>query len=187
MNNNIYPSLEEVLQKVTTAIINLYRSDQELLEVDANERSITHKLAEHLQKEFPEWNVDCEYNRRGFDKKKLLDILKPEFPPENTILDDTEARTVYPDIIVHKRTASVNLLVIEVKKDNNHDSTIDIQKLKAFGQDQNYRYRFGLFVRLDSSGCTKVKLFGEGKEMQNEAIRIMELVQEKLRELGYGG
>ncbi len=60
MNNNIYPSFEEVLQKVTTAIINLYRSDQELLEVDANERSITHKLAEHIQKEFPEWNVDCE-------------------------------------------------------------------------------------------------------------------------------
>ncbi len=186
-NKSRIPSVEDIKQSIIRGIIALYKYDGELLKIDANERSITHKLAEHLQKEFPEWNVDCEYNRRGFDKKKLLEILKPEFPSENTILDDTEARTVFPDIIVHKRTTFVNLLVIEVKKDNNHDSTIDIQKLKAFGQDQNYRYRFGLFVRLGSSGCTEVKLFGEGREMQSEAIRIMELVQEKLRELGYGG
>ena len=187
MNDNIYPSLEEVIQRVVRAILSLYRNDRELLQVDANERSITHKLAEHLQKEFQEWHVDCEYNRRGFNKKKLIEIMKPELPTENTILDDTEARTVFPDIIIHKRTTPLNLLVIEVKKDNDYDSTMDIQKLVAFGQDRNYRYRFGLFLRLGSSGCTEIKLFGEGREMQNEAILIMELVQENLGELGYGG
>ena len=187
MNNNIYPSLEDVLQRVTTAIVNLYRYDQELLEVDANERSITHKLAEHLQKEFPEWNVDCEYNRRGFDKKKLLEILNISSPIEINSPDDTEARTVFPDIIVHKRITPINLLVIEVKKDNNDDSTIDIQKLMAFGQDQNYCYRFGLFVRLGISGCKEVRLFREGEEMQHEASQFMGLIQENLRKLGYGG
>ena len=185
VNNNIYPSFEYVLQRVATAIVNLYRYDRELLEVDANERSITHKLAEHLQKEFPEWHVDCEYNRRGFDTKKLLENIS--FPTENNSSDDTEARTVFPDIIVHKRTTPLNLLVIEVKKDNNNDSTIDIQKLMAFGHDQNYCYRFGLFVRLGNSGCKEVRLFEEGTEMQHEASQFMELIQENLREFGYGG
>ena len=58
-------SLEDVKKRVIAAICALYRHDRELLAVDANERSITHKLAEHLQREFPEWHVDCEYNRVG--------------------------------------------------------------------------------------------------------------------------
>ena len=182
MNNLDYPTLEEVFQKVVTAITNLYRFDRELLEVDANERSITHKLAEHLQKEFPEWHVDCEYNRRGVDTKKLLEIIS--YPIEINSPVDTEARTVFPDIIVHKRTTPLNLLVIEVKKDNNNDSTIDIQKLEAFGQDPNYCYRFGLFIRLGSSGCKDVRLLGEGKKTKQKASQFTELINENLRELG---
>ena len=183
MNNLDYPTLEEVFQKVVTAITNLYRFDRELLEVDANERSITHKLAEYLQKEFPEWHVDCEYNRRGFDTKKLLENIS--FPTENNSSDDTEARTVFPDIIVHKRTTPLNLLVIEVKKDNNNDSTIDIQKLEAFGRDQNYCYRFGLFIRLGSSGCKDLKFFEEGKKTKQKDSQFMKLIINKnLQELG---
>ena len=59
------PPPEDVKRRVIAAICALYRHDRELLDVDANERSITHKLAEHLQREFPEWHVDCEYNRVG--------------------------------------------------------------------------------------------------------------------------
>lgn len=70
--NPIEPSLGEVKQKVITAIRTLYCQDSQLLEVDASERSLTHKLAEHLQHEFPNWHVDCEYNRRGADIKRLV-------------------------------------------------------------------------------------------------------------------
>lgn len=48
--------------------------DSYLLQNDLNERTITHKLAEHYQKLFPRWNVDCEYNRNlGSEKKILID------------------------------------------------------------------------------------------------------------------
>ena len=57
------PPPEDVKRRVIAAICALYRHDRELLDVDANERSITHKLAEHLQRKFPGWHVDCEYNR----------------------------------------------------------------------------------------------------------------------------
>lgn len=38
-------------------------NDNYLLSNDVNERSITHKLAEHFTVFFQSWNVDCEYNK----------------------------------------------------------------------------------------------------------------------------
>ncbi|HQK46046.1 MAG TPA: hypothetical protein PLP52_03750, partial [Syntrophorhabdaceae bacterium] len=57
------PSSKDIKKRIIDAIVALYRYDHELIDKNANERSITHKLAEHLQKEFPYWHVDCEYNR----------------------------------------------------------------------------------------------------------------------------
>ncbi len=41
----------------------LVEHDRDLLLLDANERTITGRLGVYLQELFPEWNVDCEYNR----------------------------------------------------------------------------------------------------------------------------
>jgi hypothetical protein len=93
-----FPPMKDVRECVINAICGLYRHDPELLDVNANERSITHKLAEHLQREFPNWHVDCEYNRLGSDTKRLQirSIGEPN-------VEDTEAKTVFPDIIVHHK------------------------------------------------------------------------------------
>jgi len=48
MNEWTEMSLEDVKKRVIAAICALYRHDRELLAVDANERSITHKLAEQI-------------------------------------------------------------------------------------------------------------------------------------------
>jgi len=176
---NIYPSLEDVRHRILNAIVNLYRYDKELLEVNANERSITHKLAEHLQREFPQWNVDCEYNRLGRDVKKLnlnFGSIQP---------DDLEAKTVFPDIIVHHRGTQENLLAIEVKKAHAETNTNDREKLLAFAQDERYRYQFGLFLRLGPTGCTEIQFYVEGKDEQEEGELFRQLVQRHLEELGY--
>lgn len=39
-----------------------YEKERYLLENNANERSLTHKLAEYLNLEFQDFDVDCEYN-----------------------------------------------------------------------------------------------------------------------------
>ena len=52
-------------QNLEIALSELIERDSFLFEADANERSITHKLAEYLQAQFQDWNVDCEYNRNG--------------------------------------------------------------------------------------------------------------------------
>ena len=62
---------DEVRDRLYAAYHALLRHDRALLELDANERSLTHKLAEYLQGEFPDWDVDCEYNRDGDTPKRL--------------------------------------------------------------------------------------------------------------------
>jgi hypothetical protein len=49
-----------ILQQVVPALAEFFKREADLLEVNVNERSLTHKLAEHLQLRFLEWNVDCK-------------------------------------------------------------------------------------------------------------------------------
>jgi len=57
------------IQKILNGLDLLIARDNYLLSVDANERSITHKLGEYYQQLFLEWNVDCEYNKNLLDPK----------------------------------------------------------------------------------------------------------------------
>ncbi|MHB1758467.1 MAG: hypothetical protein ACYCT9_13360 [Leptospirillum sp.] len=130
--------IERVVKKATDSLL---ADDGDLLRNDVNERSITHRLACYLQELFPEWNVDCEYNRLNIDTKKLLTYKK------NVKSDDTEGTTVFPDIIVHKRGSGKNLLVIEVKKTTNaKKDTCDLEKLDKFKGELGYKH--ALFLRL---------------------------------------
>ena len=125
-------------QRLLLALNRLIENDHQLLSYQVNERSMTHKLAEHLQALFPDWNVDCEYNRKRHEDTKTLDLRV-----ENTNTDDTEAKTVYPDIIVHRRGSrgrDANLLVLEIKKSNNLTGRDhDMQKLLAFVKQLDYQ------------------------------------------------
>jgi hypothetical protein len=127
----------------------LLEHDSYLLTCDLNERSVTHKFAEHLQREFPDWNVDCEYNRDHYDPKRL------KLPSRHDISsDDLDAKTVFPDIIIHRRGTDENVVVIEVKKSTNPESDDwDIRKLAAFRNQLGYRV--ALFFRF-RTGTTDV-------------------------------
>ena len=64
-------AIVEVLARVRRAAARLENDDRLLFELDANERTLTHRLALYLDSEFAGWNVDCEYNRRRHDPKVL--------------------------------------------------------------------------------------------------------------------
>jgi DUF4097 and DUF4098 domain-containing protein YvlB len=133
-------SLPIIKDKVRNAIISLIRNDSFLLSADTNERTITHKFAEYLQREFPAWHVDCEYNRHGAEIKRI------EAPDDKPEYDDIEGKTVFPDIIVHLRNTDENLLIVEAKKSTSRvGKDFDERKLKVFTLPP-YDYKFGLFV-----------------------------------------
>ena len=72
---------------------------------------------------FDDWNVDCEYNRQQANTKQLefLKVVRKILKDEKVRLkpDDTTSKSVFPDIIVHRRNTDENLLVIEMKKTTN--------------------------------------------------------------------
>ncbi len=145
MSEPLIPTTAEIIQKVQSAKAKFLQWDSDLLEINVNERTMTHKLAEYLQQEFVGWNVDCEYNRNINDEKWL-----PQ-PPEGTVgrefWQDSDAKTVFPDIIVHQRRTNTNILVIEAKKSSNRDrGAWDETKLRAF-KNPPYNYLASLFVK----------------------------------------
>lgn len=156
----------EVKQAVASCLHILYQSDRALFVNDVSERAITHKLAEYLQTQFKDFNVDCEYNRNsgnGLQNPKRLRLLADEKTRikmkalgQSTNAEEEDeihlSVSTYPDIIVHHRLSNDhNLLVIEVKKRNSPVSRdYDYRKIEAFtDQSSNpYKYKFGVFILL---------------------------------------
>src|SRR5437016_1139810 len=133
-----HSQVEQILEDTKRRFL---AADEYLLAADVNERSLTHKFAEHLQSLVgKEWSVDCEYNRYGDDAKKIDEIKGIVGLQVST--DETKSRTVYPDIIVHKRgPQGPNLLVIEAKKDaSDYDREADWRKLERLRG--KYQYSF---------------------------------------------
>ncbi len=96
-------------------------------------------------------NMDTEF----ITKKLNLDI-------ENLQSDDTTAKTVYPDIIIHHRGTENNLLVIEIKKIiNKSTKDFDLKKLKAFRK-KPLQYKFGLYIEFGTNGVVEKQCF-DGK------------------------
>jgi hypothetical protein len=97
----------------------------------------------YLQSELPAYHIDCEYNRDGIDPKRIRHLaLYPD-------AEDTNARTVYPDIIAHRRGTRDNFLVIEIKKSSNTEPReTDLAKLRGYRATLGYQH--ALFVELSS-------------------------------------
>jgi len=132
-------------EAVAHALSELLVDDHDLLSIDANERSITFRFAMYLQLRVPDWTVDCEYNRDGIEPKRLGHL---ELYPDS---EDDEAKTVFPDVIVHRRGARQNHLVLEFKKSTSRvDRQIDLRKLRGYKQQLGYEH--ALFVEVGTEG-----------------------------------
>lgn len=143
--------MREIIQEALHESLNqLMRSDAEILVNDINERSISHRLATYLEPYFSGWNVDCEYNR-NHDNPKRLNIQR-----RNIESDDTQATTVFPDIIIHRRGTDENLVVIEMKKTTSQEQDdYDLGKLNAF-KDQ-LGYQFAIFIKVQTGGMAGIE------------------------------
>lgn len=144
----VHPSGDEVRRKVDQAIAQLLEKDFFLLQIDANERAISHRLGLYLQLLFEEWHVDCEYNR-DLDNPKRLKTYKSFIDPKLRVwsIDETDPITVFPDIIVHERGTHNNLLIIEMKKSSSQlRDEFDYFKLKEFKN--QYSYPHALFLKI---------------------------------------
>lgn len=148
----------EIIGKVNLALDLFYEKDAHLIDINVHERSIAHKFAEYLQLLFPDYNVDCEYDRHGKYTKKLEGITECS-------IERTTDR-ILPDIIIHKRgDDKKNLVVFEIKSKSNA-TPCDIKKLELLTKKSGeFKYKFGFFVQFgnERAGC-ELRLFINGIE-----------------------
>ena len=127
----------EIAECVIVAVEQLLERDRYLFVHCVGERAISHRLAIYVEAQFPDWDVDCEYDRNGEARKMI---------PDGTGNDDDEGSAVLPDIIVHRRGPGGNHVVFELKKSSNRQpDDRDLDKLRAYGRYLGYAH--GVFIR----------------------------------------
>jgi hypothetical protein len=150
--------MQTEFHNVVGAISEFYARESHLLEKDLGERTLTHRLAVQVEKQFPGWEVDCDYNRLGERTLRL---------PRGTIVstDDTLAKSVFPDIVVHQRDIPNNLLAIELRKASNHQPPEhDQHKLKALTDPHLwFAYWIGALLTLAKNDVAACEVYVGGK------------------------
>ena len=169
--------MQTELDKVVAALKDLYAREAFLFEHDLGERALTHRLAVHLERQFPGFDVDCEFDRLG-DRTLQL--------PRGSIVstDDHLGKSIYPDIVVHQRDVSNTLLAIEVRKAGNHQPLEhDRHKLRALTDPLVwFAYWIGALVVLGKTGVTASEVYVAGK--QDEALSGV--LAQRLKDAGIG-
>ena len=147
--------------------------DKKELERKLHEVCINHRLAVYLErilqsKNINNYFVDIEYNRYYKNEKsvKFLNGL---------------SRVCRPDIIIHKRmhkSDDQHLLVVEAKKDMK--SNVDIDKIKGFMMDENYKYQYGArIIYKQLKNCIVDFFYFEEETIKRERILFEEIYTSK--------
>jgi len=138
-------------RRVRRALDMLYARDGDLLQAEAAEWSVAHRLAVYIEAQFPGWHVDCEFNRQGQTRE---------------VKRNASGDVVRPDIIIHHRgrpEPEHNLLAVEVKA---AASDADYRKACEYTAPPNgsraFQYQYGLTLVLD--GTPALTWFAGGSE-----------------------
>lgn len=147
----------EIEAKLSSALARLLSQDAFLLEHEAHERSVAHKLAEYLQQEFGHSrNVDCEYDLHGRELKRLDGLLGEV----SECAEQRATNRILPDIIVHVRdTDDFNTLVVELKTQR-RSVACDIRKLELMTTTgSGYGYQRGALIQFNGLEQPTIRWF----------------------------
>ena len=170
--------MQTELSKVVTALREFYAQEGFLFEKDLGERTLTHRFAVHLERQFSGWAVDCDYDRLGERTLRL---------PHGTIVstDDHLAKSIYPDVVVHRREVPSNLLAIEIRKASNHQPfEHDQHKLRALTDPHVwFAYWGGVLLVLARKSIASSEVYVGGVVDRP----LSAWFAERLKEVGLGG
>ena len=167
--------------KIVKAVNEFIENDVDLLNLNAHEQAVSHRLGVYLEEAFEaeNLNVDCEYNKHLEEPKKinLYDLDSEECKSckcescnfvINGNISEIPERGFRPDILVHSRSNDDNnLIAIEIKKDK--ECPFDKAKLRALtklrADEGEYEYDLGVFVWFVNKE-PQYNWFVAGKEIQ---------------------
>ena len=164
-------SLNDIKSKIKECLEKLYQKDSILFERNNGEglceRCIVFRFALYLQKKFPDYFVDCDFNSSSENGQPLNGKSIPE-------PDGGTSTKRFVDIIVHKRMTETNsdFICFEIKKWNSNNRQAaekDKNNLKELTSKYGYRYGFYLIF-----GKTKQEtqwgIFQNGQPLNDEEL-----------------
>lgn len=132
------PIVTNALQRLAEAIADLFRNEH-LRYAAPGERAVVAELYVRVREQFPEYQVNNEYDRR---ERAVKDLFYPD------AAGDMDEADIVPDLIVHRvGMQDHNLLVVEAKRHTNRDFAKDIWKLCGM-TDLAGRYAYAVGVHL---------------------------------------
>ncbi|MFD1859916.1 hypothetical protein EHW97_10525 [Aeromicrobium camelliae] len=155
--------LAEVQLKVQLALLRTFKEEHALFEYRASERSIVHQLALRVRDQFPNFDVDVEYNRESGQG----DVKCVHTEPGKRLLK----RRRLPDLVVHHREAigtNSNLLCLEAKTawSPGGITRLDGDSLKVQALMQTFGYRHGVALELHPYGESRWFTLQEGAPVE---------------------
>ncbi len=155
------PSWSEVAASLKRALRQVVAHDAYILENAHHEQSVAHRIGVYLEAEFPEWDVDCEYNRAGGQRD-----------PKKIVMPSGKKKPVRPDVIVHHRgpgPKGQNLLAVEIKPTGrsplSHER--DRYKLRRYLREHGYSFAVLVTYRTESPvGFEQIERVVPGKTVK---------------------
>ncbi|MEF2280248.1 hypothetical protein V3W47_18290 [Deinococcus sp. YIM 134068] len=165
------PTEEVILERFRRALADLWAFDRLLIERRLNQKTVAHRLAVYLERQFPGFHTDCEYSRNSRVQEATYDFPYMSRPRQKTLRrsllgqgmseQDADAAThaataTYPDIIVHYRDHNdLNLLVVETRLlgdargwGGELDARDKLRRYSLRTDQGQFRYVVGLYVEL---------------------------------------
>lgn len=154
MDNELnYEKLKNLFEKANKSFL---ENNKTLIDRDLSERCLCANLAYELRDEFKKYNdvyVDVEFNRDGYNIKKVYSYIKKD------------NRNVVCDLIIHDRDKN-NYLALEMKKIPGDEDSInkDKDRLEVLTMKDYYSYRIGVFYEfLMDRRIIRISYFKNGK------------------------
>jgi len=137
----------------------IYENDIILLKNNIHEQNISHRLAYYME--------NLLYNYSWFRQSRLsVDVEYNRDIANVKMIDNDNCR---PDVIIHERyTNENNIIVVEIKKDNENSSK-DFDKLKSFTKitpENQYKYKMGLYLCFSTKNKKETYTYFEDGEQK---------------------
>lgn len=163
---------KDVFNKIKNSIKKLYGKDgdKDLFERKLCERCLMFRLAYYLQKKFPNYFVDCEFNKM-LSKNENTEKINFNKLDEKPVKIDGKSGKMYTDIIIHKRNCNKkdNFVCIEIKRVKRSIEN-DKKRLKMMTNNKPlnyYAYDYGFFIYLPKDKCnSEINIFKDGEEIK---------------------
>ena len=182
------PTEDVILERFRLALAELWAGDRVLIERQLNDATVAHRLAVYLERQFPGFHTDCQYNRNSRVLEDTYDFPYMSRTRQRDLrrnllrqgLSEPEADAAagavahaYPGIIVHLRENNdFNLLVVEVQIRGTRqgwsgegDAKDKLRRYTLQGAEGQFRYALGLYVEL-------------GVNEQGEEVSVVEVYRD---------